>query len=129
MSDPTKRAAERARILALLEQQETGNVERMDYVLPTGEKINPANPSGATYYDADQTAFVLFKIDDDRIAPSRVVTSFGGPSGHQIGDQWIIRHDQTNAYLGTYQVVGIHDFGNTVEGWVPDRKISHSVFK
>lgn len=129
MPDVTARVIERDRILARLEQECTGRVEHMDYVLPTGEKINPANPAGATYYDKDQTAFVLFKMDDDRVFPTRVVTTFGGPGGHRIGDTWVIRHDQTNAYLGTYQVVGIHDFGVSVEGWVPDRKISHAVFK
>ena len=104
----------------------------MDYVLPTGEKINPANPSEGVYFQQDQTAYVLFKLSDERVFPTRVVTSFEGDAAeplHHIGERWTIRHDQTNAMLGTYQVVGIHVFGKRVEGWVPDRKISHSVFK
>lgn len=123
------RSADRAMILVTLEEQRLDEpVVEMDYVLPTGEKINPANPSGAVYYDRDATAYVLFKLNDDRVFPTRVVTSFSG-ADHRIGERWSIRHDQTRAYLGMYQVVGIHEFGRSVEGWVPDRKISHSVFK
>lgn len=129
MPDTTARVLERDRILESLEANRTGTEEHMDYVLPTGEKMNPASPSSAIYYDAKQTAFVLFKLNDDRVFPTRVVTTFGDASLHRIGDVWHIRHDQTNAFLGTYQIVGIHEFGRSVKGWVPDRKISHSVFK
>jgi hypothetical protein len=105
-----------------------------DYILPTGSKMNPWHPEDADYYDHEQTAIILFKLNDNRSRPTRLVTGFGHPngppSGWEIGQTWSLRHDQTNARLGDYVVVGWRSFSTSeFEGDVPDIKMSHSVFK
>src|SRR5688500_114161 len=82
------------------------------YVLPTGEKMNPAFPRDAEYYapENDQTAYVLFREDDSRTRPTRVVTGFGGfDSSWGIGARYNVYHDQNGRFLGLYRVVGVHD--------------------
>lgn len=101
------------------------------YILPTGSKINPSNPKGAEYYDEGQVAFIMRRLDKPRTRPTRVFTSFGG-----LGEEWAIgtkhscRHDQTNAFLGDYEVVGTVVFKTgEKQGDVPNLKMSHAVFK
>ncbi len=100
-------------------------------VLPTGENINPAKPAGAPYYAPDLVAYVMFKLNEQRTRPTRVLTSAGllGPDW-MLDMEHMLYHDQTGAQLGTYKVVGIHDFASgETAGDVPDIKMSHSVFK
>lgn len=98
--------------------------------LPTGETMNPLKPQGATYYDAGQTAYVLFKVNESRTRPTRVFTSFGNFPDWKIGTLVHLQHDQTNAYLGEYRVSGIHHFATgEMAGDVPDLKIKHCVAK
>jgi hypothetical protein len=99
------------------------------WVLPTATKINPAAPQSATYYDPDQVAYVMRRMDVPRTRPTCVATSFGTADG-KIGDRWVFIHDQTGARLGEYEVVGIAIFktGETI-GEVPNANINHRVFK
>lgn len=97
-------------------------------VLPVGESINPRRPQTATYFDLDQTAYVMFKLNDARTRPTRVLTSFGAM--WKLDEVVELFHDQTGAQLGTYKVVGIHDFrSGEMAGNVPDSKIKHAVLK
>lgn len=97
--------------------------------LPTGESINPLHPQGATYYDPGQTAYVLFKRNEARTRPTRVFTTFGS-LGWKLGTVAHLQHDQTGAYLGEYEVVGVHDFASgEMAGNVPDLRIKHCVAK
>ena len=97
--------------------------------LPTGETLNPLTGVG-TYFDLDQTAYVLFKVNEARTRPTRVFTSFGSIDGWKLGTVIHLHHDQTGAYLGEYRITGIHNF-RTLEraGDVPDMKIKHCVAK
>jgi hypothetical protein len=107
--------------------------ETVDYVLPSGTKINPRRPETAEFYDARLVGFAMRKLNEARTYPTRLVTShgtLGGPGSWKIGERYSLRHDQTNALLGDYEVVGTVVFATgEVEGDVPDRKISHCVFK
>src|SRR5688500_10650162 len=99
-------------------------------VLPTGEHLNPKVPNGATYYDPTTVVYVLFKLNDKRTRPTRVVTSAGGIRGWKLGTILHLEHDQTQAYLGEYMIVGVKDFGNDeAAADIPDRAIKHSVLK
>jgi len=106
--------------------------EAWDFILPTGEQLNPSNPEGAVYYSPDQSVFVLRRLDVQRTRPSRVVTGYGRADsyGVSVGDRVSVFHDQTGAFLGDYELVGTRDFstGQSV-GEVPNRLIPHSVFK
>jgi hypothetical protein len=100
------------------------------FVLPTPTWLNPAAPETGEFYDPRQVAFVLFKMNENRTRPTRVVTSFGGYDASQVGDVWELRHDQTDAYLGDYKVVGIVDFTTGAKhGEVPNRPIKLAVAK
>lgn len=100
-------------------------------VLPTGERMNPASPTGATYFDAGQVAYVMTRVDEPRSRPTRVLTSFGGLSANwAVGTVHDLRHDQTWGRLGSYRVVGVATFATgATEGEVPNRKLAHAVFK
>jgi len=103
--------------------------ECWDFVLPTGEQMNPSHPEGAVYFDKDQVVYVMRRLDVPRTRPSRVITSFGRIS-NDIGDKVSIFHDQTGAFLGDYELVGIREYtSGRTQGEVPDRLIPHSVFK
>jgi hypothetical protein len=91
--------------------------------------MNPSAPESAEYFDPELVAYVMRK--PERTRPTRVLTSFG-----DLGEDWaigtthVLYHDQTNAGLGTYTVVGIADFSTGRKtGEVPDRQLSHAVFK
>lgn len=100
------------------------------YLLPTKCTMNPVHPEDAEYFDEGQVAYVMQRTDKPRTRPTEVATSFGPFDPDALGREVEVRHDQTNAYLGTYTVVGVTDFrtGHYV-GLVPDRKLNHRVFK
>jgi len=103
--------------------------ERADYVLPTGERMNPRHPETAVYYDQRQVAYILQRIDVPRTKPSRCLTSFGELHWN-VGDKISAFHDQTSARLGDYEIVGIATFdGRFMIGNVPDISLQHSVCK
>jgi hypothetical protein len=104
--------------------------ETANYILPTGTSINPATGEGE-YSDPShgQVLFVMFKLNDKRTRPTRVFSSYGSVRGWELGTKHSCRHDQTNAFLGDYEVVGIVHEDGTKEGNVPSIKIKHSVFK
>jgi len=98
--------------------------------LPTGTSMNPLHPETAEYFDKDQTAYVMFKVSEQRTRPTRVFTSFGNFPDWKIGTLVHFQHDQTGAYLGEYRVSGIHVYANgEMAGDVPDSKIKHCVAK
>jgi hypothetical protein len=100
-------------------------------VLPTGESLNPANPDvRATYYDQNTCVYVLFKVNESRTRPTRVMTSFGGLKNVRIGTELELWQDQTQRHLGRYRVDGVKDFKTGEQaGNVPDIKIKHCVVK
>lgn len=98
-------------------------------VLPTRESMNPLTGDGH-FFDANQTAYVLWKMNEARSRPTRVITSIGLVSGWKIGTIIHLEHDQDRSYLGEYKITGMHDFGSMERaGDVPDMKIKHSVLK
>jgi hypothetical protein len=98
--------------------------------LPTGETMNPLIPSGARYFDQRQMAYVLFKVNEARTRPTRIFTSFGRIDGWKIGTHIHLEHEQTQRYLGEYEIVGVHDFmSGEMAGDVPDIKLKHCVAK
>jgi len=103
-----------------------------DYILPTGTKIDFANPEAAEYFDSDQIAYVMTRVDESRSKPSRVFTSFGEYDElWAVGSKHICKHDQTGRQLGIYEVTGVMVFktGATL-GVVPTKgKANHCVFK
>jgi len=102
------------------------------YVLTShGETMNPAYPQGATYFDDGQTAYVLFKLNDNRTRPTRVMTSFGPIAGVKLSSELDLYDDQSGKWLGRYRVDGIHHFATgELAGVVPDRNdIKHCVVK
>lgn len=99
-------------------------------VLPTGTSINPHDPVGATYFDKGLTAYVLFKLNDSRTRPTRVLTSHGPVKEWKLDTEIHLEHDQTNQYMGHYKIVGIHHFeSGEMAGQVPTIKIKHGVLK
>lgn len=99
--------------------------------LPTGLTISPDRLDDSPYFDTAWVAYVLFKTSEARTRPTRVFTSHHS-LGWKVGDLVHLEHDQTNAYLGEYKVVGITyaDPANGVNiGDVPDIKIKHCVAK
>lgn len=108
-------------------------------VLPVGESIDPTTLDQSQYWDIEWVAYVLFKRNESRTRPTRVLTSHGPltfvPSigvrrDLKLGDVIHLEHDQTQAYLGEYEVVGIHREDNgAVVGDVPSIRIKHCVAK
>lgn len=68
--------------------------QRSAALLPTGEKMNPAHPQDAAYFDENQVAYVMRRLDQPRTRPTRVFTSYGSV-GWELGSQHQIHHDQT----------------------------------
>lgn len=99
--------------------------------LPVGESINPANPDRSHYaFGQGQIAYVLWKVNENRTRPTRVLTSYGGIPGWTLGTEIHLHHDQTGAYMGKYRIAGVVDF-DTMEtaGDVPNIKIKWQVCK
>jgi hypothetical protein len=101
-------------------------------VLPTGHSVSPRELTTSTFWNPDWVAYVLFKQNDARTRPTRVLTSHGA-LGWKIGDVKHLAHDQTGAYLGEYKVVGIAyadtSKGAPMTGDVPTIRIKHCVAK
>lgn len=94
-------------------------------LLPTGSKMNPRHPEGATYYDPGQVAIIV-----DINGSLKCLTSFGDLGSWQIGSRHEIHHDQTMRRLGNGKVVGkVWYPDGAVEGNVPNRALPHWVFK
>ena len=97
--------------------------------LPTRERLNPARPTDAVYYDAGQVCYII-----ERYGALRALTSFGslrdGKGMYTVGDTVEAHHDQTGRDFGFWKVVGVVEFrtGKSV-GTVYDRKLSHWVVK
>jgi hypothetical protein len=102
-------------------------------LLPTQTRMNPASPETADYYEKDQFAYVVEKLDwaGQPSKTYRVLTSFGDlGEAWKIGTSHEIHHDQTFRNLGFFKVVGTHDYKTgTKAGEVPDKKLAHWVFK
>ena len=98
--------------------------------LPTGTTLNPATPHTAEYYDRDLVAYVLWKLEDNRSRPTRVLTGYGLQPDWKLETVLELYHDQTGAQLGSYRIVGIVDFASGEKvGNVIDFALKHSVLK
>lgn len=110
-------------------------------VLPFGRdygKWNPRDVENAAFgknWLAGSTAIICKRLDEQRTRPTRLVFTSGSPSeGDKIGSRFMARHDQTNAALGEYEVVGLVMYdqdGNVarIVGDVPNIKFSQSTYK
>lgn len=111
------------------------------YILPLGrdeKKIVVTDPKtypfGGSEWLKDSTAYVLQRRDKERTRPTRIVIGSGVDEKWFIGNTWDCRHDQTNAYLGLYEVVGIVLFGSDGKvkltcGHLPSTPLAGAVFK
>lgn len=100
-------------------------------VLPVQQSLNPASPDRAHHaFGQGMVGYVLWKINDNRTRPTRVITSYGAVEGWTVGQAIHLQHDQTGAYMGHYRIYGVVDF-DTMEaaGTVPDIKIKWQVLK
>jgi hypothetical protein len=119
------------------------------YVLPFGQgykKFNPhddddrANHDFGSNWTRNMTAIICKK--DERDEATRLIWTSGYPvsadsdrvSSDAIGNRFEARHDQTNARLGIYQIVGLAVFGPDAKlarviGNVPNRKFNQSTYK
>jgi hypothetical protein len=94
------------------------------YVLPYGrgyDKWNPMEPAAHAFgpnYMRNMSAIVLKRIDKPRKAEAtRVVVGYGAIDPEwTIGNVWRLRHDQTNALLGDYEVVGEVNYAEGPDG-------------
>lgn len=99
-------------------------------VLPTDSTMNPRQPSSSPYCADGLVAYVLWKVSEHRVRPTRVITSAGPMAGWRIDSEHELYHDQTGAQMGRYKVVGVTDLETGDEaGYVPDFLIKHSVVK
>lgn len=114
------------------------------YVLPFGREYGKWSP-----WDVDNAPFgkswlggmygiICLRTDEARTRPSRLIFSSGSPLDRsefdKIDQRFTARHDQTNAKLGEYTIVGlvIWDADGDVlrvVGDVPDVKYSQNTYK
>lgn len=112
------------------------------YVLPFGReygKWNPMDVDNAAFgkdWLGNTTAIICQRLDEARTRPSRLIFTSGvGPcESDKIGQVFTARHNQTNAELGVYQIVGlvIYDPSGDVArivGDVPNIKYSQNTYK
>jgi hypothetical protein len=111
------------------------------YILPFGReyaKWNPLDPDSHPFgrsWLANGTAFLVQRLDEARTYPTRCIHNAGGVEDDwRIGNTWNLYHDQSDAHLGHYRVVGIVEYGPTGDvartaGVTPTRRISMSTFK
>lgn len=112
------------------------------YILPFGReygKWNPKDVDNAAFgkgWLAGMFAMICKRTDQVRTRPSRLIFSSGSfpAESDKIGQEFTARHDQTGAFLGEYQIVGLVMYdqeGNVarVVGDVPDVKYSQNTYK
>jgi hypothetical protein len=111
------------------------------YILPFGRtygKWAPRRPAEHPFgpsWLAGGSAILVQRLDEPRSYPTRVIHSSGGIGDDwRIGNSWDLYHDQTDAHLGRYQVVGVVQYDERgsvarIEGNVPDRALYMSTFK
>lgn len=124
------------------------------YILPFGRDYAKWNPTGdpdehvfGDSWTANMTAIICERTDQDRSGPTRLIWTSGMVmphpdqdgrigSGDLIGTPFTARHDQTNAKLGEYLIVGLAFYGPDggrkparIVGNVPNRKFGQSTYK
>jgi hypothetical protein len=104
----------------------------MEYALNTETRMNPSNPSAATYYD-ERVCIYVIDVTRDPARPSlRVYTSYGSAT-HAVGDRLDMRSSlQPNRSLCGYRgatVVAVIDTDGTTTGTLPTRGLPHWVAK
>lgn len=122
----------------------TTTIREAHYVLPYGRdyaKWNPLEPEAHPFgpdYMRDMSAMVLKRIDKPRKAEAtRVVVGYGSIDPEwTIGNVWRLWHNQTNALLGVYEVVGEVTYAEGPDGamvtsakGVTDMRLHVSCFK
>ena len=112
-----------------------------NYVLPYGRdfaKWNPMEPAAHAFgpnYMRSRYALVLKRIDKPgKALANRIIVGYGTIDDNwKIGNVWNIRHDQTNAFLGQYEVVGEVTYTDDAEvataTGVTDIKLATATFK
>ena len=115
------------------------------YVLPFGrdsKKWSPYDVENAHFgknWLRGMYALICHRTDEVRTRPSRLIFSHGSPLNELgidlIGQEFVARHDQTNAKLGVYKIVGLviwdSEKGDVLRtaGDVPDVKLSQNTYK
>lgn len=120
----------------------TSRYSERPYVLPFGREYgrwNPRDVENAAFgksWLAGSTALICKRIDEARTRPSRLIFTSGTllHDSDKIGNVFTARHDQTNAKLGVYEIVGLVFYGPTgdvarIVGDVPDAKLSQNTYK
>lgn len=112
------------------------------YVLPFGREYSKWNVTDVENHPFGQAwltgmmGLICKRIDVPRNRPSRVIFASGSQpaADDRVGNSFIARHDQTNAFLGEYEVVGIVVYGTNgnvvrIVGEVPSAKLSLNTYK
>jgi len=131
-----------ASVESFMASEPTPSWSERDYILPFGRKSGKWSP-----YDVDEaefgkdwledtTALMCLRRDEARSYPTRLIFASGLDLAEmdKIGNQFTARHDQTNAKLGVYEIVGLVFYGEGGDiirtvGDVPHRKISQNTYK
>lgn len=91
--------------------------------------VNPMSFAGAPAggWSQDTVMYVMFKRDEARSRPTRVLTSALGPTGWKLDDVMRAYHAASGLFLGEYVITGISRVDNGARiGNVPDRLIKHA---
>lgn len=115
------------------------------YILPFGRdygRWNPRDVNNAAFgksWLSNMVALICLREDQPRTRPSRLIfSSLSGseevPERDRIGQRFTARHDQTNALLGVYRIVGIVRYDSEgkilkIVGDVPNVKLSQNTYK
>lgn len=112
------------------------------YVLPFGRDFgrwSPFDVENAAFgksWLGNSTALIVKRRDQSRTKPSRLIFTSGVllRDSDKIGNVFVARHDQTNAILGVYEIVGLVFYspeGNVARsvGETPDVKLSQNTYK
>jgi hypothetical protein len=120
----------------------TPSYSERPYVLPFGRqypKLSPwdthEHPFGKSWL-AKETALICLRTDEPRTRPTRIIYTSGISLNEtdKIGNEFIARHDQTNAKLGVYKIVGLVFYdreGDVLRavGDTPNYKMSLNTYK